>query len=72
MLRLFSREKLTDPQSQVRKGEHLTAIFFTKRPFEVEDDGREMILVLKHYAVFHTSQVDSVPASKAPTIEEAR
>ena len=50
---------------QVRKGERSTTIFFTK-PYEVEDadsdDGRKMIRVLKHYAVFHASQIDGVPA----------
>jgi antirestriction protein ArdC len=59
---------------QVRKGERSTTIFFTK-PYEVEDedsdDGRKMIRVLKHYAVFHASQIDGVPAYKAPAVDEA-
>jgi antirestriction protein ArdC len=59
---------------QVRKGERSTTIFFTK-PYEVEDedkdDGRKIIRVLKHYAVFHASQIDGVPAYKAPAVEEA-
>jgi antirestriction protein ArdC len=50
---------------QVRKGERSTTIFFTK-PYEVEDDdaedGTKTIRVLKHYAVFHASQIDGVPA----------
>jgi len=59
---------------QVKKGERSTTIFFTK-PYEVEDDaaedGRKMIRVLKHYAVFHASQIDGVPAYKAPRVDEA-
>jgi len=59
---------------QVRKGEHSTTIFFTK-PYEVEDetaeDGMKTIRVLKHYAVFHASQIDGVPAYKAPSVDEA-
>jgi antirestriction protein ArdC len=59
---------------QVKKGERATTIFFTK-PYEVEDqdkdDGRKIIKVLKHYAVFHASQIDGIPAYQAPTVEEA-
>ena len=60
--------------ARVRKGEKATTIFFAK-PYEVEDDeaedGRKMIHVLKHYAVFHASQIDGIPAYKAPGVEEA-
>jgi antirestriction protein ArdC len=59
---------------QVKKGERSTTIFFTKS-YEVEDndaeDGRKMIRVLKHYAVFHASQIEGVPAYKAPAVDEA-
>ncbi len=59
---------------QVRKGEKSTTIFFSK-PYEVEDDdtedGKKTIRVLKHYAVFHASQIDGVPAYKPPTVDEA-
>jgi antirestriction protein ArdC len=59
---------------QVRKGEKATTIFFTK-PYEVEDDeaddGKKTIRVLKHYAVFHASQIDGIPAYQAPGPEEA-
>jgi antirestriction protein ArdC len=59
---------------QVRKGEKATTIFFAK-PYEVEDDeaedGRKTIRVLKHYAVFHASQIDGIAAHKAPGVEEA-
>ena len=60
---------------QVHKGEKSTTIFFSK-PFEVEDDeakdGKRTVRILKHYSVFHASQIDGVPAYKAPTFEEAR
>ena len=60
---------------QVRKGEKSTTIFFSK-PYEVEDDkaedGKKTVRVLKHYAVFHASQIDGIPAYNAPTVEEAR
>lgn len=59
---------------QVRKGERSTTIFFTK-PYEVEDeaaeDGTKTIRVLKHYAVFHASQIDGVPPYKALAVDEA-
>jgi antirestriction protein ArdC len=59
---------------QVRKGEKATTIFFAK-PCEVEDDetddGRKTVRVLKHYAVFHASQIDGIPAYNAPGVEEA-
>lgn len=59
---------------QVRKGEKSTTIFFSK-PCEVDDDeaedGKRSFRVLKHYAVFHASQIDGVPEYKAPSVEEA-
>jgi antirestriction protein ArdC len=59
---------------QVRKGEKATTIFFTK-PYEVEDDeaedGRKKVRVLKHYAVFHASQIEGIPLYEAPGFEEA-
>jgi antirestriction protein ArdC len=58
---------------QVSKGEKATTIFFTK-PYEVEDgeaeDGRKTVRILKHYAVFHASQIDGVPDYKPPGIDE--
>jgi antirestriction protein ArdC len=58
---------------QVKKGERSTTIFFTKT-YEVEgddaEDGTKTIRVLKHYAVFHASQIDGVPAYKAPVVDE--
>jgi hypothetical protein len=59
---------------QVRKGEKSTTIFFAK-PYEVDDeeneDGRKTVRILKHYAVFHASQIDGIPDYKAPSFEEA-
>lgn len=59
---------------QVRKGEKATTIFFTK-PYEVEDDeardAKKQVRVLKHYAVFHASQIEGLSAYKPPTVEEA-
>ena len=55
---------------QVRKGEKSTTIFFTKS-YEVEDDkaddGKKAVRILRHYAVFHASQIDGIPPYKAPT-----
>ena len=34
-------------------------------------DCRKKICILKHYAVFHASQIDGIPDYKAPTVEEA-
>jgi antirestriction protein ArdC len=59
---------------QVRKGEKSTTIFFTK-PYEIDDEkadeGKKTLHFLKHYAVFHASQIDGLPAFRSPTIEEA-
>jgi antirestriction protein ArdC len=59
---------------QVRKGEKATTIFFSKS-LEVEDeaaeDGRKTIRLLKHYAVFHASQIEGIPDYKPPNVEEA-
>lgn len=59
---------------QVKKGEKSTTVFFYK-PFEVEDaeakDGKRMGAILKHFAVFHASQIEGIPPYKAPSVEEA-
>lgn len=59
---------------QIRKGEKSTTIFFTK-PFEVNDedseDGKKSIRVLRHYSVFHASQIDGIPEYKVPGVEAA-
>ena len=72
--RWMTYQQAQDKDWQVRKCERSTTIFFTK-PYEVEDeeseDGRKMIRVMKHYAVFHASQIDGIPAYKAPSVEEA-
>jgi antirestriction protein ArdC len=58
----------------VGKGEKSTPIFFYK-PLEIEDeateDGTKTIPILKSFPVFHSSQVDGVPAYIPPSIEEA-
>ena len=72
--RWMTYQQAQEKHWQVKKGERSTTIFFTK-PYEVEDDdaedGRKMIRVLKHYAVFHASQIDGVPAYRAPAVDEA-
>jgi antirestriction protein ArdC len=72
--RWMTYQQAQEKKWQVRKGEKSTTIFFTK-PYEVKDgdaeDGRKMIRVLKHYAVFHATQIDGVPTYKAPNVEEA-
>jgi antirestriction protein ArdC len=59
---------------QVRKGEKSTTIFFSK-PYEITDDaaedGKKTVRVLKHYYVFHASQIDGIPDYKAPGVDEA-
>jgi antirestriction protein ArdC len=57
---------------QVRKGEKATPVYFYK-PIEIEDKtadrGREprRIPMLRMFSVFHTSQIDGVPALTPPT-----
>lgn len=60
----------------VKKGEKATTIFFTKqfRPKNADpddDDDEKLVRVLKHYAVFHASQIEGVPSFRPPTVEEA-
>jgi antirestriction protein ArdC len=59
---------------QVKKGEKATTVFFFK-PLEIEDDkakeGTRIVPVLRHYAVFHASQMEGVPAYTPPTADEA-
>jgi antirestriction protein ArdC len=72
--RWMTYQQALEKKWQVRKGEKSTTIFFCK-PYEIEDDeadeGKKTVRVLKHYAVFHASQIDGIPAYKAPTVEEA-
>ena len=72
--RWMTYQQAQEKNWQVRKAERSTTIFFTK-PYEVQDDeaedGTKTIRVLKHYAVFHASQIEGVPAYKAPAIDEA-
>jgi N-terminal domain of anti-restriction factor ArdC len=72
--RWMTYQQALEKKWQVRKGEKSTTIFFAK-PYEVDDeeaeDGRKTVRVLNHYAVFHASQVDGIPAYTSPTAEEA-
>jgi antirestriction protein ArdC len=72
--RWMTYQQAQEKKWQVRKGEKSTTIFFCK-PYEIDDneadDGKKTIRVLKHYAVFHASQIDGIPVYKAPTVEEA-
>jgi antirestriction protein ArdC len=72
--RWMTYQQAREENWQVRKGEKATTIFFYK-PLEVDDpeakDGTRTIPMLKSYSVFHASQVDGIPAYKAPTLEEA-
>ena len=58
---------------QVRRGEKSTAIFFTKR-YSIkdrdDDEATKEIRFLKHYSVFHLSQMDGPPPYRPPPIEE--
>jgi antirestriction protein ArdC len=60
----------------VKKGEKATTISFTKQykprgSEPAEDEDEKVIRVLKHYAVFHATQIEGIPEFKAPTVEEA-
>jgi antirestriction protein ArdC len=72
--RWMTHQQAQEKKCQVRKGEKSTVIFFSK-PYEVDDDeiedAKKTIRVLKHYYVFHASQIDGIPAYKAPGVEEA-
>jgi antirestriction protein ArdC len=72
--RWMTYQQALEKKWQVRKGEKSTTIFFAK-PYQVDDDevedGRKTVRVLKHYAVFHASQVDGIPAYASPTVVEA-
>jgi antirestriction protein ArdC len=66
-------QQATEKKWQVRKGEKSTTIFFTK-PYNMKDEaaeaGEKTIRVLKHYSVFHASQVEGIPKYEQPTVEE--
>jgi antirestriction protein ArdC len=72
--RWMTYQQALERKWQVRKSERSTTIFFSK-PYEVggqeNEDGKKTIRVLKHYAVFHASQIDGLPEYKAPGVEEA-
>jgi antirestriction protein ArdC len=72
--RWMSYQQAQERRWQVRQGEKATTIFFTK-PYEVadenSDEGKKTVRVLKSYHVFHASQVENIPAYKAPGLDEA-
>jgi len=72
--RWMTYQQAQEKNWQVKKGEKSTMIFFSK-PLEIEDDqaedNRKTIRLLKHYAVFHASQIDGIPEYKPPGFEEA-
>jgi len=72
--RWMTYQQAQEKNWQVRKGERSTTIFFAK-PLEIDDDeqedGKKTIKMLKHYPVFHASQIDGIPPYKVPSIEEA-
>ena len=69
--RWMTYQQSQEKEWRVRKDEKATTIFFTKL-YEAEDDqaedGRKTINFLKHYAVFHASQIEGIPAYKPPSI----
>ena len=77
--RWMTYQQASEKKWQVRKGEKSTGIFFFK-PLEVEnkdgdasEDGpaSRMVGMLRTYNVFHASQIDGIPAYKAPSMDEA-
>ena len=71
--RWMTYQQALEKKWQVRKGEKSTTIFFTK-PYQVDDDqdedGRKTIRFLKHYSVFHASQIDGIPPYAPPSVDE--
>ena len=77
--RWMTYQQASEKKWQIRKGEKATGIFFFK-PLEVEnkdgdasEDGpaSRMVGMLRTYNVFHASQIDGIPAYKAPSMDEA-
>jgi antirestriction protein ArdC len=72
--RYCTYKQAQDHHWQVRQGERSTTVFLYK-PLEIEDDkaedGRRTVPLLRTFPVFRVSQIDGVPAYKAPTIAEA-
>jgi antirestriction protein ArdC len=59
---------------QVKKGSKSTTIFFTKqydRDDAEAEDGKKAVRFLKHFAVFHASQVEGIAEWTPPSLEEA-
>lgn len=71
--RYCTYKQAADHQWQVKKGEKATTVFLYK-PHEIDDekaeDGKKMVLLLRTFSVFHTSQIDGVPPYCPPPVEE--
>jgi antirestriction protein ArdC len=72
--RWMTYQQAAEKKWQVKKGEKSTSIFFTKK-YSVDDDqaedGKKAVRFLKHYSVFHSSQIEGVPRYEAPSFEQA-
>jgi len=72
--RFCTYKQAQDKGWQVKKGEKSTVVFFFK-PLEIEDekakDGTRVVPILRHYSVFHVSQMEGVLPYTPPTAEEA-
>lgn len=59
---------------QVKKGSKATVAFFYK-PQEIEDEraeeGKRVIPILKHFSLFHATDIEGIQPYKPPTLEEA-
>jgi antirestriction protein ArdC len=63
---------------QIRRGEKGTTVYFFKQltigdydSHNGEEDHTRRIPLLRSFTVFHSSQIDAIPAFVAPTVEEA-
>jgi antirestriction protein ArdC len=72
--RFCTYKQAEDKGWQVKKGSKATGVFFFK-PLEIEDekakDGTRIVPILRHYSVFHASEIEGVPAYTPPTQEDA-
>ena len=61
----------------VKKGAKATTIFFTKKLMvkdtseDAGQDDEKTVRMLKHYSVFHASQIEGIPEFQPPTVDEA-
>ncbi len=72
--RWMTYQQAQEKRWQVKKGERSTTIFFTKSydvVNEASEDESKTVRVLRHYSVFHASQIDGIPVYKVPAVDEA-